>query len=79
LEERWQSRLKDAELRYAQARQQFRDILRTLPPGEIPAPDGNYAYQQALRAERIALTEYIRVLRIFTDLAVGGKIPDEAA
>jgi hypothetical protein len=79
LEDIWRQRLQDAELRYTRSREQLRNVLRNFPAGKIPPPDGSYAYQQALRAENIALAEYTRVLRIFTDLVVGSKIPDEAA
>jgi hypothetical protein len=77
LEELWRLRLKNAESRYAHTREQLRNVLRTLPHGEIPSPDGSYAYQQALHAENIALLECTRVLRVFTDLVVHGKIPEE--
>jgi hypothetical protein len=77
LEELWQLRLKNAELRYTHAREQLRNILRSLAPGEVPSADGSYAYQQALRAEKIALADYTRVLRVFTDLVVHGKPPEE--
>lgn len=79
VEELWRLRLKNAEFWYTDSREQLKKIVRDLPPGEIPPPDGNYAYQQAIRAERLSLTEYTRVLRIFTDLVVKGKMPDEGA
>ena len=37
------------------------------------------AYRQALEAEILAAAEYSRVLRIYTDLAVHGKTPEEVA
>jgi len=40
------------------------------------SPDGTFAYRQALQSERLALAEYQRVLRIFSDLVVRGKIPE---
>jgi len=78
LEELWRLRLKTAEVHYAYAREKLRNVLKTLPPGDTPSPDGSYAYQQALRAENIALSEYTRVLRIFTDLVVRSKIPEQS-
>ena len=79
LEELWLLRLKNAELRYTHTREQLRNVLRTLPPGEVPPADGSYAYQHAILAENIALAEYTRVLRIFTDLVVDGKTPRRAS
>ena len=41
-------------------------------------PDGGYAYARYARAmmeETTALVEYSRVLRIYTDLVVHGKLP----
>ena len=35
------------------------------------------AYRQALETEILAAVEYTRVLRIYTDLVVYGKVPDE--
>lgn len=45
--------------------------------GDVPSPDGQYAYQGALRAENAAFAEYSRVLRIFSDLVLHGKMPEE--
>ena len=43
----------------------------------LSAPDGQYALERALRSERLALWQYKRVRRIYTDLVLNGKIPDE--
>ena len=46
----------------------------------LDSPDGTYAharYTRAVLAETTALVEYSRVLRIYTDLMVHGKMPDE--
>ncbi len=43
-------------------------------------PDGTYAharYTRAVLADTKALVEYSRVLRIYTDLMVHGKVPDD--
>ena len=34
--------------------------------------DGQYAYQRALRTENLALAQYTRVLRLYTDLVMRG-------
>jgi hypothetical protein len=77
LEDRWRKRVTDAKLRLDLARNYVKEVQRDLPRDDIPAPDGDYAYRKALHAENSALAEYKRVLRIFTDLTVNGKIPDE--
>ena len=44
---------------------------------QAPPPNGAHAFRLALRAERRALVQYKRILRIFTDLVVDGKILEE--
>ena len=61
IEQLWRRRLDDAKLRL--------DYATSYAKGR---DDG-----WARRAHETALAEYIRVLRIFTDLVVDGKIPDE--
>lgn len=39
--------------------------------------EGAYAYACAVMAETAALVEHSRVLRIYADLVVYGKVPDE--
>ena len=46
----------------------------------LSSPGGTYAharYTRAMMDETAALVEYSRVLRIYTDLMVHGKLPDE--
>lgn len=73
----WRSRLKDARLRLDSARNHFREIKKDFAPGETTARFEYYAIQQALRAEMAALAEYARILAIFNDLTVNGKLPNE--
>ena len=77
IEELWLVRLRIAEQHYAYVREQLRKVLKSFPASEVPSPDRSGAYQQAQRAENLALDEYRRVLQIFTDLVVHGKIPEE--
>ena len=77
LEELWRYRVQDARLRLEFAQHYLREVQRDFGADDIPAADGNFAYQKALRAENFALAAYSRVLRVFTDLVVGGKIPGE--
>jgi len=76
--DRWRQRLNDANLRLDFSRNFLKEVQRDSAAGGIPVPDQHYAYRKALRAERFALAEYSKVLRIFTDLVVNGTIPDEA-
>ncbi len=78
LEDRWRKRVTDAKLRLDFARNYVKEVQRDLPRGDVPAPDGDYAYRKALHVENSALAEYKRVLRIFTDLMINGKIPGES-
>jgi len=77
LEERWRQRVKEARLRVTFARNWVNEVHRDLPSPDIPAADGDFALQRAVRAENDALREYNRLLRIFTDMVVDGIIPDE--
>lgn len=72
LERLWASRVKDARLRLAFARNYVKEVQQHFPDA---SPDGHYEYQHALRAENGALVEYHRVVQIYSDL-VDGKIPD---
>ena len=77
LEELWQQRLKDARLRLAFSRQYLKEVRRDFPSsGRIHGADGAFAYKHALDAEVSAMANYRRVLRIFTDLVMHGKIPE---
>jgi hypothetical protein len=49
-----------------------------LPKNEGFDPDGGFALHQALRRESDALTEYKRILTIFSELILHGTVPDEA-
>ena len=77
LENLWRERVKSARLRLEFARNYVAELQQDLRAGAIPSPDGAFAYQQALRAETAALAEFRRVLQVFTDLTIDGKIPDE--
>jgi len=77
LEELWRDRLNEARLRVELARNFLREIQQDFKNGTMPQPDGDFAFQRAGRAENSALAEYSRVLRVFHDLTVKGKIPDE--
>ncbi|MBZ5578493.1 MAG: hypothetical protein LAP40_18170 [Acidobacteriia bacterium] len=67
----------DVRLRLDFARSYLAEIQRDVQAGAIPAPDGDFAYGNAIRADREALAEYARVLRIFTDLTLHGRLPED--
>ena len=73
----WRNRLDDVRLRLDQARSSAKAAEDDWRTGTIPPPDGNFAYQRALRAERDALAEYRRVLTVFIDVVLSHRIRDE--
>ena len=75
LESKWRVRLFRAldDLERARARLKEAETLRSSQP--VGHPDGEFAHQEAIKAETAALSEYTRVLRITSDLIVHGKIP----
>ena len=76
LEELWRRRLASAKLRLDFARNYLNEVQTDFPIDD-GSPDGQYAYQRAIRAENGALAEYHRALRIYTDLVMDGKLPEE--
>jgi hypothetical protein len=78
LHDLWHERLKDAKLRLDFARNYAREVHRDFPPGATLSPDGAFAQRKAIRAETFAFAHYRRVLEIYTDLTVKGRIPDES-
>lgn len=77
LQEKWHQQVLDAKLILDFAIN-FRVAMEAdRRSGAIPSPDGPFVYQRALHAETAAHKEYLRVLRVYQDLIVHGKIPDE--
>lgn len=77
LEDHWRDRVKLARLNYDFAVAQCRSVLDEQEKWPLPAPDGSTAVRKAHAKESDARNEYMRVLRIFTDLTVHGKIPKQ--
>ena len=75
LEDSWRLRLEEIHLRYQEASQQYGTLLQAQPDGGPFNPDGALAV--ARHAESRALAEYTRTIRVFTELTVKGKIPEE--
>jgi hypothetical protein len=77
LSQLWHGRLQIAEDRYILAAAQFQKAIKEQRDGMAPAPDGTLALRKARARESATRREYMRVLRVFTDLTVSGKIPEE--
>jgi hypothetical protein len=77
LEALWRERLQIARSNYDVAVAEFRKVSADLKQWPLPAPDGSAAFRQVRVAESAALNEYIRTLKIFTDLIVHGKTPED--
>lgn len=77
IEDRWRIRLADAKSKHDQAVSLFRRASEEYRAKEIPASDGSLSLHQAIAAESSARKEYIRILRLFTDLVVQGRIPKD--
>src|SRR5262245_41161477 len=76
LEDAWRDRVQIANTRYRLAVTPLRLLESQRKNQLMPEPDGSLAWRQALQAERLALAEYRKVLRMFTDLTVRSKIPE---
>jgi len=73
----WRGRLLDARKKYDLAVTESKTVGTDFTAGTLPTPDGGQNMVNTLRAETRARNEYLRVLRIFTDLVVSGKRPEE--
>ncbi len=77
LEDRWRERLDTARHDYDVAVLRFDTVLSDQIKHPLPAPDGSRSVRLARCEESAARNEYMRLLRIFTDLIVHGTIPEE--
>ena len=75
LEEAWRVRSEMARERYEMASRRYRKLLDEKPRGLIPRHDDPLAL--ARHEESEALAEYMRILRLFTELTLHGRIPEE--
>ena len=75
MERYWKERWLRAKLELEAARAHVQSIKHDLLSGPHGA-DGAYAFARAIEGETAALLEYSRTLRIYTDLVVHGKLPD---
>ena len=75
LENLWRDRMQNARLQLDSAHTRLSALQRAT--SGTPSLDGNFTYQQAIRAMNLALEEYCRVLQLFTELVVEGTTPNE--
>jgi len=75
LEQKWAAEVKQSKLRLEFCRFYVKQMHSLAV--DAPAPEGGYAYRNALKSERLALAEYSRKLRIYSDLIVYRKVPRE--
>jgi hypothetical protein len=74
LEDVWRLRLEEAAERYHAAQANCAKVLDEFKMELTVSPE---AVMEAKIKESAALQEHIRLLRIFTDLTIHGKIPKE--
>ena len=73
----WRERTSVALSRYQEAREASDRALAQRSDGIMPSSEGVTTTVEALESETAALREYVRVLRILTDLVVHRKPPPE--
>ena len=76
MEDSWRVRLEETQARYKQATERRSQLPQEQPHGGSSGLNGRFALARQQESE--ALAEYTRVLRLFTDLTVKGKIPEES-
>jgi hypothetical protein len=79
-EAQWRERVKRARVPYEEKVAIRRQMVAEHPVWPInlaPDPDGRFALHQALKEESAARTEYMRLMRIFTELILHGTPPEE--
>lgn len=75
IETAWRWRVEQASEIYRSATRAYRTLLAEEPDGSFPGLETRLA--RARRAESEALREYSRVLHIFSDLTMHGKLPEQ--
>ena len=71
----WRERLENARVRHEAAKAALQ-VARERH-SQLTSPDDSFALDHAVRAECRALAEFKRVLTVFNDLVVNGRIPDD--
>lgn len=76
MEDLWRCRLQQAQERHKLAVETARKVTLENTQRLSESPDSSLALHQVHAQESAALEEYMRVLKIFTELVVNGKMPD---
>src|SRR5689334_10728672 len=66
-------RVEDVRLQVQFARTYVKEISQDLAAGAIPSSDGNLTFRRALRAESLAVENYLRALREFQAALEDGR------
>ena len=77
LEEVWQSRVRAAREQYEERIHELDRVVAESEDDVNQQPDGSESTRQARRLMSGAFKEYMRLLRIYTDLVMYGKVPQE--
>jgi hypothetical protein len=78
LEDLWRGRVQAALRRYQLARADAAAARTAFKQGDTPSPDGSMAVHQRHQIENAALADYDRVLSVFNDLVLRGKLPPDS-
>ena len=77
LERKWRARVEAARQRYVESKSASDRAAVEWGGDLVPAPGGDEMVRQAVQSEYCAFEEYDRTLRIYTDLVLDGKVPEE--
>lgn len=77
LENFWREKLQQSRTRFEAGKEHAKQAITERNEALTPSSDGAFAVSQSSQAESRALAEYRRVLLLFTDLVVHGKMPPE--
>ena len=73
----WQAHVTAARRRYEEESREFSRLTAEFQEGLYQTPDGGAVLHLARHRESLALNEYLRALKIYTDLVLKGVLPEE--
>jgi hypothetical protein len=73
----WRERMKDAYGIYLERQTEAHELSTRTAVLDSFGPDGVFAIRQARSRELAALKEYVRIVRIYTNLVLHGIKPDD--
>ena len=74
----WQGYVRSARQRYDEQCEEFDRVTTEFQARLYQSPDGGEAMRLARHRQSLALNEYMRTLRIYTDLVLKGVLPEES-